>query len=249
MVKRLSIGVIIIVIIAAAVGYFARNMIVKKAIEAGGDYALGVKTSLGSAGLNLGAGSLTLSNYVIDNPEGFTTDHFMTMRKAVLDVASGSIFDQELVIDSLIIDGVHLNFEQNADKGNYLAIMEHVKKVDLGESSESNQAIRILKASIHDVSVDAALTLPGDNHYDKSFTLDDITLENIGGADGGSIGEITAEIIREIISRAKTMGKNQLPDMFGEKLNNLLKENMPEIEKNVTDKIKDIGSSLLKKKK
>ena len=103
MFKKLILAVVILTVVALLVAYFARNMMVETAVEEGTGYALGVETDLGSAGLELGGGSLELNDLEIDNPEGFEADHFMTLRRGMLDVDAGSILDDEVMVARLTI--------------------------------------------------------------------------------------------------------------------------------------------------
>jgi hypothetical protein len=249
MMKKIVVWVIIIVIVVLVAVVLARNLIVKKAVEEGGDYALGVETKLGSADLDLIGSSLKLKNYQVGNPEGFKAGDFMDIRLGVLAVESGSIFSHEVVVDSLVLDGIDLNFEQIDTKGNYAAILDHIKKLDLGSSSESDQKFRIKQVSIRNISVAASLTLMGKEQYAKTFTVENISLQNIGGDNGATIGEITARVLKAVISKAATVGRSQLPGGFGQNLDQLKDKAVQEVESTVSDDLKKIGGSLLKGKK
>ena len=105
MIKKIVFAVIILLIVGLAVAYFARNMLAEKAVEAGSEYALGVKTDLGSASLAISGGSLELNDFAVENPEGFTAKHFLELHRGSIAVDAGSVFDKQVRIDSLIIDG------------------------------------------------------------------------------------------------------------------------------------------------
>ena len=111
MVKKIMLGVFVVVVLGIAAAYIVRNILVERAVEVGSEYALGVKTDLGSASLELTGASLELNDLEIYNPEGFEGKNFMSLRRGVLDVDAGSVLDDEVVVDSFIIEGVRLHFE------------------------------------------------------------------------------------------------------------------------------------------
>ena len=127
MLKKMVLSVVILAIVALVMVYLIRNMLVEKAVEAGSAYALGVETDLSSASLEISGGSLELNNLEISNPEGFTADNFLSLRKGIFDVDAGSVLDDEVVVDSFIIEGITLNLEQIDNKGNYQVLLDHIK--------------------------------------------------------------------------------------------------------------------------
>lgn len=242
MFKKILLWGVILVIVALVAVYFVRNMLVKKAVEAGSAYALGVKTDLGSAGLEIGGGSLKLNNLVISNPEGFATDNFLSLRHGMLKVDAGSVLDDEVVVDSFIIEGVTLNLEQIDKKGNYQVLLDNIKKLDLS-SSEESQKFRIGLIALRDVNVTGSLNLLG-KKLEKSFKLDDFSLRNVGSDNGATISQITATVVKALTSKALAAGNGLLPEGFGKDLSALKDQGVEKIKTEAEDKLKDLGKSL-----
>ncbi len=240
MLKRIILWGLVVVVVGLAVAYFLRNMIVAKAIEEGGTRALGVETDLGSAGVSISAGRLDLHDLEIRNPDGYQAGNILTIEEGWLDVATGSIFSDRIEVDSLVLDGVTLDLEQIDSKGNYRVIMDHIKQFESGSSESSDKKLVIKKLSLRDVKVDGVLTLAGKKQYEKSFALDNFTLENVGGNTGATIGEVTAKVVGALLKRAASKGGPQLPGKLGEMLGGAEK-----VGEDVGDKLKDLGSSLL----
>ena len=248
MIKKIFLWLIVLVVVAIVAVYFVRNYMVERAVEAGGTYALGVPTDLGSAGLAIRGGSLELNNLEVRNPEGFTAENFLSLRHGFLDVDAGSVLDDEVVVDSLIIEGATLNLEQIDNKGNYRVLMDNIKKVELGESSEKEQKFRVGLVAVRDVQVTGALTLMG-KKYEKSYSVENITLRNVGSDNGATVGQITATVVQAIVSKALAAGSGILPEGFGKGLSDLKDEGLQKIESEATDKLKDLGKSLTGDKK
>jgi hypothetical protein len=237
---------VIFLIVIVAIGlYFTRNILVERGVEAGGDYALKVKTDLGSAGLSLGAGSLELNDYKIGNPEGFEAEDFLTIDHGLIDVKTGSLLGDEVLIDSLILENVEINFEQIDTRGNYLVILDNIKKLDMESSPDNKQKFRINRAAIRNIRVNAVLTLLGNQHYDQTFAVDNISLQNIGSDNGATLAQVTGRIIKVLIAKAVTTGKGILPGGLGENLNQFKDTAVEKAKEEAKDKLKDIGGSLL----
>lgn len=247
MFKKIIFWVVILLIVVVAGVYFVRNMLVAKAVETGSTCALGVDTNLGSAALEIRGGSLELSNLEVGNPEGFKADNFMVLRRGVLDVEAGSILDDEVVVDSFIIEGVTLNLEQIDRSGNYQVLLDNIKKMDLSSSGDS-QKFRIGLIALRDIKVNGSLNLMGKS-WDKSFTISNFQLRNVGGETGAKIGEIAATIVKNLISKALSEGNGVLPDGFGKNLSGLKDQGVEKIKTEAEDALKGLGESLTGDKK
>lgn len=242
--KKFFVWIVILIIVALAVSYFARNVVVAWAIEKSGTYALGVDTHLGSANLSLGAGSLELHNYKVDNPEGYPDDGFLDINYGSLTVNAGSVFSDTVEVDSLILDGIKVRLIQNGDKGNFMEIMNHARDMDY-DTSSSETMVKVHKLAVRNIAVDASLKIKNLANIDKSFTIENINLSNVGGDNGSTISKISAIIIQEILNKAVIKGKGQLSDQFGKSLKQLEKGAVEKAGEDAVNKIKDIGSSLL----
>jgi hypothetical protein len=242
MIKKIIVWVLVLVVVGLGAAYFARNMLVEKGVEKGCTYALGVESDLGSARLKLGGGSLDLNNLTIANPEGFRAENFMTLRRGVLDVDAGSVLDDEVVVDSLVIEGLTLNLEQIDNKGNYQVLIDHAKRIEMS-SSEEEQKFRIGLVALRDIEATGSLSLMGKT-YEKSFAIENFTLKNIGSDNGATIAQVTSKIVQALVARALTEGKGFLPEGFGQNLSGLKDEAVEKIQTEAEDKLKDLGKSL-----
>jgi len=247
MLKKIVLFVIVLLIAGLAAAYFARNMLAEKAVEAGSEYALGVKTDLGSASLGIRGGSLELNRLEISNPEGFTAKNFLSLRRGVFDVDAGSVLDDEVRVDSFVIEGVTLNLEQIDRKGNYKVLLDHIKQLDMSSSGESRK-YHISLVALRDINVNGSLSLLGQKN-EKSFKLDNFSLRNIGGDNGATISQVTATVVRSLISKALAAGGGRLPDGFGGNLDELKEQGIDKVKEEATDQLKDLGKSLTGDKK
>lgn len=240
MLKKLIIIVVVVAVVFAGGLYLYRNMIVKAAIEESGTYVMKVDTELNSAGLELGAGSLELSGYSIANPDGFESDNFLKIEHGMLDIETGSIFDDEFIVDSLILDGITINLEQINSKNNVMQLLDNLKQFDVGES-KSEQKISIKKVSIRNINVNGMIKVLNQEPYQKTFNVKDFTLSNLGGDNGASLEEITQKLFKELLSRTAASGQTFLPIDLNQKADELKDEAKDKIETEAKDQLKKIG--------
>ena len=242
MVKKMLLLVLVPLVVGLAAAYFVRNMLVARAVEAGSSYALGVDTQVGSASVEIGGGSLTLNNLVVSNPEGYTSQDFVSLRRGMLDVETGSILDNEVVIDSFIIEGVKLHLEQIDQRANFRALLDHLKQLDMSSSGESKKC-RIGLVALRDIQVDGALTLLG-KKVEKSYTLPDFSMRNVGGDQGATISEVTARVVKTLITKSLAAGSGKLPDGFGSQLGELKQQGVDKVKTEAADRLKELTNPL-----
>ena len=94
--------------------------------------------------------------------------------------------------------------------------------------------------------VDAKLDVLG-QQINKSFAVSNINLENIGGAEGISISELTNTLFKSLMSKASSSGKSAFPELYNVDINQIKDEKIDEVKTDISDKVKDLGNSLLKK--
>jgi hypothetical protein len=204
-----------------------------------------VKTTVGSVNLGIGAGKLDMSKFDVHNPEGFKGKTIVSLKSADLAVETGSIFGNEVKVDSLVLDGLSVDLEQVDKRGNFTEILNHIKQLDLKSSSDSQQRLIVKRLVIRDVSAKASLTLMGKKQFDGSYKIDDITLTNVGGSDGATIAQLTAIVLNNVLIRSVGAAKRNLPGGFGTAIEEGAKENLQKLKSEAKDKIKDLGKGLI----
>jgi hypothetical protein len=241
---KIIIWIAAVAIVGLGATYFARNWLVERAIEAGCTYALGVDTELGGASVDLGGGCLKLNNLEIYNPEGFEAERFLRMRLGVFDLNAGSIFDDQAVVDSFVIEGITLNLEQVGAGGNYAVLMDNIKKVDMSAfSSKEETKYRIGLVAVRDIQVKATLSILGKN-VEKTFAIESFTMRNVGGDKGATIGGIIARIVQSIVSKALSAAGGLFTEGFGKAVHSLQNKAEDAVKSEVAGQLKGLGKSL-----
>ena len=91
-------------------------------VEKGGTHALGVDTRLASANIGIFSGEFGLTGLSIDNPPGFEAEHFLDLAETAVDVEMGSLTSDKIVIPRILVSGVTLVLERNANEIGLVAL-------------------------------------------------------------------------------------------------------------------------------
>lgn len=246
MIKKILIWGVVVFVVLLAGAYFVRNYIVEQAVEEGSTRVFGLQTDLGSAGLSIQAGSLDLNSYRISNPDEYTAENIFSIEHGMLDVDRGSIFDDVVVVDSLVIQGVRIAIEQKDTRGNYSTLLDNIRQADFGSGSSSDETkLKIGRVALRDINVSVSLVALGETRYEESLTLENFTIDDIGGESGATVGEVAARVVRTTLQRAISEGQSRYPDIFSGKVEDAVDKAKEAIEDEVGKKLEDVGKSVL----
>jgi hypothetical protein len=223
--KRFGITIAVllaIILIGLVTTYVARNALAKAAVERGCEYALGVRTSLQSVHLDLLGGHFRMGGLHVANPEGFATPTFLALEKARISVDVETLTDGQVDIPRLHLEGLDLNIEKREGLANYESILENLQRFDSGKESPSApesaprkvSTIALREIVIRDIRVSAALLPLGGALTRGEVLIDEIHLKNLGSGNGAglSISDITAIVLKAVLSSTLRVGGKLLPD-------------------------------------
>src|SRR4051794_34872838 len=97
-------GVVVIVLVAAAIVWLNLNRIVRSTVESKSSESLNQKTTLGSANVSLFGGKVGLHNFQIASPAGFTAPHLMELGGVDVGVKLGELRGDPVRISSIAIN-------------------------------------------------------------------------------------------------------------------------------------------------
>ncbi len=191
-IRRILLGVLVALVVLAMVGWMWIDVIAKTAVEKGSTYALGVETNLDSMSLSLLRGRMVMDGLRIANPEGFSDSHLMKSGTFDVDLDTGSIFSDTIVLNKFELDGLELNIEQRIGGTNVSKIMDNLKRFESEkkDTEPSDKKVQIDTITIRNVVVHYSLAsgLPP-----VTIKLPEIVLEDVASDDSGGI--IVAELV------------------------------------------------------
>lgn len=210
---RIILAIPVVIIIALVGVYVARNALVKAAIEEGGEYAMGVKTSVGSVDVNIRGGSFAMDNFSVANPQGYESKSFLALGEGRIELETGSVLDNQVVIPLFSLSNLSVNIEQTLEGANYRTILNNLSRFESKESdTKSERGLAFKEILIKNVDVSASLKPPAGNTITRSLHIDEIRLTNVGTKDkgGASIAETVAIVVKAVLQRVASSG-NILP--------------------------------------
>lgn len=211
---KLFIALLVVVVIVVAGALFYIDSIAKKAIEQGGEMALGVPTSLESVHISLLGGEASLSGLQIANPAGFKAKTFMELGQGEVAISLGSLMSDTVKIPRVELSNIRLNLEQSGKKNNIDPILARTKSKGGGKggksssqgsepAAEGGKKFIIEYFSLEDVQVNARLNLLG-HSSSVNLVLPKIELHNLGAESQGlPLSELVQKIVHAILSVAQ----------------------------------------------
>ena len=207
---KLFIALLIVIVIVVAGAFFYIDSIAKKAIEQGGEMALGVPTNLESVHISLLGGEASLSGLQIANPVGFKAQTFMELGQGEDAISLGSLMGDTVKIPRIKLSNIRVNLEQKGKKNNVDPILTRAKSLSgqkgkpapQPEAKEGKKFI-IEYFSLEDVQVNASLDLLGKSSS-VNLVLPKIELRNLGAEGQGlPMPELIQKVVQAILSAAQ----------------------------------------------
>ena len=139
-VLRILLVLVVLLVVAVVVGLFYIDSIAKTAIEEGGTYAMGVKTTLDSISIKLFQGQLKMDGLKIANPEGFEkSDHLMSSGLFDVGLTPSSVLEDTVILPKFILDGLDVNIESKSGGSNISVILANLEKLGGGEEEKPKE--------------------------------------------------------------------------------------------------------------
>ena len=267
--KLLKVVVVLVMIcvlsLAGAGWYIVKNInnLAKRGIEAGGQYALGVTTTVDGVSLHPLRGELELEKLKVANPAGFSSPHFVQLGEGELDVSLGSLRSDVIEVPLLRLTGIDVNLERKDGKANYTAIMESLSKLK-GSSSPSAQPgnekrfiinqLDIEKVNVH-VDMLGGAGAVGQivgGATKVNVPIEKIQLTNVGKTGTGIKGtgvtgeELASIVIQAVLNAAAENGGGLIPsDILGDLKGSLASlDGLKDIQASVTAKAGDAAKKM-----
>jgi len=177
---------LLVVLLLVAVFVYA-DQATKVVVEKAGTQALGVRTTLEKADLSFLGGAVKLTGLSVGNPEGYQTDHLLTVGDCGTAVDLGTVLSDTINVSTVEINKLVLTVEQKGLKSNLGEVLERISQMKGEEPSEPSEddqpskQVVIKKIEIVDAAAELKLLpLPGQADVIR-IKLAPITLENVSG--------------------------------------------------------------------
>jgi len=203
----LGIVVVLVVLVLAVVLTlpFTIGPIVKTAASVGGPKALGVPVSVGDVKLNPLAGSLTVSQFKVGNPKGYSDKEAFAVEKVEIGLSIASLLSDTIIVKKILIDAPAISYESKDGRANFDAMLANAKKSSEEEKAKKPHEKKAgKKVVIEEFTLNGAtLSFTSGLTMGKALTLPlpPVTVRDIGKASGGTtFVEALTEVINAIVS-------------------------------------------------
>lgn len=247
-------GVVVAVIAILAVVVFLGlqnlDQIVKLAIENVGTRVTGTAVTLDKVKIEVTNGRGELYGLQIDNPSGYKSPYAFYLGEVALQVDTGTLTSDVIVIKEVLIDGAVLIAEQKGLKDTNLQdLMDNMSQGSADQAASEPQPadtgssnVKLIIEKISFLNNDAKLITQ--QWGEKNLSLPDINLRDIGKKENGLTPEqMGPAIIEPLLKQARKAVKKELEKIAREAANQQLEEQM---DKNLNDKQKEQVKSLKK---
>lgn len=221
--KKIAIILAALVLLAfLSVGLFI-DSIVASAIEGAATSALGVETEVGSTDVGLLSGGLALSNLRIANPPGYETPHLLTLGHVDARISVGSLWDDTIVTERILLEDLSVNAETRGGKLNFEVVRENVRRTGSAKPSGEGAGKTVKRFVIDELLIRNTTAQVKTPILNLSTEIPEIRLTDIGkeGGRGVSHSELAQLILKEV-EKAATKGNTSpgggLLDKLKEKL-------------------------------
>jgi hypothetical protein len=225
MAKKIIGFIIILIIIFLVFIFFSLDLLVKKGLMNYGSEALGVPVKVGHLSLSVLNGKGSIEDLEIANPKGYKSSYVIKVGKLSFSAKPKTLFSDHIVINSIKIDSLDVNYEVGP-KGNNIDQLR--KNVTSNVDSDDADA----KAAPKDKPKDAAKAKPqktvtlylfsvtnssvtGDLGVSKkTIKLPDIVLKDLGTNKPLPVAQLVQILLNKLTSVISKQGVSGLAQSF-----------------------------------
>lgn len=220
--KRVLLILLAVVLLLLGGAWLYIDHIAKGAVEVAGSAALGVKTTLKDIRLSLLKADLRLKGFVVGNPEGFPSPHFMRLDDGYLSVTARSLLADEVHVPVVELDGLEVHLDKEGSRTNYKIILDHLREGESEPSTGPGKRFRIDKVVVKKVVAYYDVLPIGGKITRVKTVIDRLELTDLSSDKGAPMGKIIGAVLKGILRGILEKGTD-LPKDLAEGLGEGLK--------------------------
>ncbi|MGB1262637.1 MAG: hypothetical protein ACPG52_07005 [Cognaticolwellia sp.] len=237
-----SIIVVLLLLSGGALWFLAGgslNDYVKNQIETVGTQVTEQAVTVKAVDIKLTSGAGSILGVNLANPKTYSQPNAFSLGEMTLDINLESLTSSPIIIDAIVIKSPKA-FVQFTEVGgsNIKDILDAIERnTPKGEASPTDKEqgteprIKVSKIVLAGTALTLDLTAFGNKEH--SATLPDISLNNIGGADGLPASQLGSEVVKQALSKiwqqAKATQKKKLMDEAKDKLKEKAKKKLTDL--------------------
>lgn len=183
--KKLFVGLLVLILLIGVVAYTQMNTIVKTGVETAGPEALSVPVTVGSVSISPLSGRVQVKDFTVGQPDGFGDGPMVQLGAFDMKVDTGTILDDHIIVDEITIDRPMFDARVIGSQSNFQALQQRLAAA-AGPSEIDGQpitlTIRRLAVRNPQISVQKE---GGLLQVDEDVDLADFTLTDLGTDEQG----------------------------------------------------------------
>ena len=203
-ITRIVVAVVLLLLVGGAVLYFSLNGIIRGQVEQQSTKSLNLATALQGANFSPFAGNLSLTNYQVASPPGFSPQPMLELGGLDVKVSYGQLRGDPVRVRAITIDRPKLLLEQVNGKFNVKALADNLPPPKPGEPTQPSAEGEKLRLIIDQITVrDPQVVLrPGIPGLAQEIPISVGTFEmkNVGSGEGSQNGAAVKQIVTELVT-------------------------------------------------
>lgn len=131
MIKKLLLGLVLLILIAVAAIYFFGSSVINKSIKSGvetyGPRVTQTPVTLDGVHLSIFSGRGSLKGLQVGNPEGFQSENIFALGQIDLKIDTGTVFSDTIIIDEIIINKPEISYEKKLTTSNLKELLKNIE--------------------------------------------------------------------------------------------------------------------------
>jgi hypothetical protein len=198
---RIAGGLLLLTGLALGGLWWRMDALAERMIERGASERLGAETTLRGLLLRPISGILSLRGLRIANPPGYAGD-FLLVERARGELDIGTLRNEVIEVREVTLDGVVLALEETRAGSNYDAIVANLGRSAKPAAEEPGPSVRVRDLYVRNIT--AHVRLAPAPAPPLTLEVPEIHLRDLGGPGGASTGEITAAVVRALLTAVAT---------------------------------------------
>lgn len=211
-------GALLLLVVGGLIGVVAYSgSLIKLGVEQGGTQAMKTETTLGSAGLSIFAGQVSLANLNVRNPEGFKDEFVFSVGETSVKTNLGSLMSDTIEVEHIRIASPYVSLEVSRDGTNLGALLGNLEtsrqeadqpapppaetEEKPTETKEQGPGVQLVvrELKITDAKVKLTQTVFGESGLE--LTLPELKLTDVGTKqDPASMARLMQEVVAAIMA-------------------------------------------------
>ncbi len=208
MIKKIFLFLVLLALLAAAAVYFlgstALNKGIKQGVETYGPKVTQTPVTLAEVNLSVFSGKGTLTGLNVGNPEGFKNENIFALGQIDVEVDTGTVFSDKIVINKIYIRQPEISYEKTLRTSNVKKLLENIeaftgpaKDTPVDETPEAEGAKK--QVVIKQLIIEDGTIFVGAMGIGQTVPLPRIEMNDLGENNNKSMAQIIDLVLTEVL--------------------------------------------------